>query len=93
VEEQRDRARMLQASAEEMSAARALEVGSLKERLARFLGPECQNKECPDYDGAHPYHASAELRAFDSGLAVQRGENARLREQIAKMAELIGTEP
>ena len=93
VEEQRDRARMLQASAEEMSSVRALEIDRLNTRAEEFLGPKCANAECPDYDGMHPYHSTLASKAFDAGQAVMRGENEALRVQIAKMAELIGTEP
>jgi len=26
------------------------------EELAKHRGPECKDKDCPDYDGAHPFH-------------------------------------
>ena len=38
--EERDRARMLQKSSEEMSAARALEVEALKAQIAGLIGTE-----------------------------------------------------
>ncbi len=80
-----NRAVMLQKSAEEMSSARALEVERLKEQLAGFLGPKCEAKECPDYDGAHPYHANAIEKAHDAGQALLREENALLRAQMERL--------
>lgn len=32
------------------------ELEEAKKELAKHRGPECKDKECPDYDGAHPFH-------------------------------------
>lgn len=81
-EAERDRALELKVSAEELSSARALEVERLKDQLAGFLGPKCEAKECPDYDGAHPYHANAIEKAYEAGQKAVRDEYERLKAEI-----------
>jgi predicted nucleic acid-binding Zn-ribbon protein len=82
MEEQRDRARELQGSAEEMSSARALEIEALKENLARVRGPECQSKECLDYDGEHPFHQNIAALAHERAQKPMREEIERLKAEL-----------
>ena len=60
--------------------------------LDKLLGPECLDKNCEDYDGEHPYHMNASVRAHEEGQKKLRGDlvaaNARIDKLLEDMREL-----
>lgn len=58
------------------------EVERLKDELRQIHGPECLDGDCPDYDGEHPYHHSAVVKAHEAGQKVVREEYERLKAEI-----------
>lgn len=51
-----------------------------KRQLAELQGPECKDKECPDYDGSHPFHDNAVERFWREKQKeyVHKSEHERL---------------
>lgn len=67
--------------------------------LDNFLGPECQDKDCLDYDGEHPYHSNIGARMHEAGQNRLRADyektkqdlsdaNDRIRELLESMKKL-----
>lgn len=53
--------------------------------LDGLLGPECEDKNCEDYDGEHPYHENVGVRMHEEG---QRKLRADLQRANARIQEL-----
>lgn len=62
----------------EITDTQQAEIGGLRESLSRLRGPECQDKEYPDYDGEHPYHENVAVKALPL-----REENEQLRADLS----------
>lgn len=58
----------------EITDAQQAEIEGLKGNLAKVRGPECQNKECLDYDGEHPFHQNIAAVAHEQAQKPMREE-------------------
>ena len=67
----------------EISDVQQAEIEGLKGSLSRLRGPECQDKECPDYDGEHPYHENVAVKAHERAQVPLREENEQLRADLS----------
>ena len=64
------------------------------EALEQWTGPTCPNDECPDYDGAHPYHFNAVEKFWterqkhvvvEEVVSSLKAQNDRLRTRIVEL--------
>lgn len=58
--------------------------------LDRFLGPECQDANCMDYDGEHPYHQNIGIRAHEEGQRKLRADLEHAHDRIRELKLELG---
>lgn len=57
--------------------------------LDKLLGPECQDKDCADYDGEHPYHESIGVRMHEEGQRKLRSDYEKTKQELSNANDRI----
>lgn len=57
--------------------------------LDNFLGPECQDKDCLDYDGEHPYHSNIGARMHEAGQSRLRSDYEKTKQELSTANDRI----
>lgn len=57
--------------------------------LDELLGAECQDEDCPDYDGYHPYHQSVGVRMYEEGQNRLRADYEKTKQELSNANDRI----
>ena len=64
-------------------------LSKLMGSLSKLMGPKCEDKDCPDHDGGHPYHENALEKAYEKGQVVAKELMKECKRQLETLKDVL----